>query len=210
MRIAVLGAGRGSAELIDFLQREGRAEEIVILDDRRAELTQPILGVAVTGVLADARALASDGWKIALGIANAKSIAIRRDVMNRFAIPEEAWLTFVDSRASVSSNALIGSGSIVYPGACVAVGASAGRGCALYYNSVLHHDSQLGDGTVLTAGALVAGNVTIGSGCYIGIGAAIRDGVTIGDNVLVGMGAVVTRDVAAGSIVAGVPARVRR
>jgi acetyltransferase-like isoleucine patch superfamily enzyme len=41
----------------------------------------------------------------------------------------------------------------------------------------------------------------------IGSGAVILAGVTIGEGALVGAGAVVTRDVEAGAVVAGVPAR---
>jgi acetyltransferase-like isoleucine patch superfamily enzyme len=47
-------------------------------------------------------------------------------------------------------------------------------------------------------------------GASIGSGAVILAGVTIGAGALVGAGAVVTRDVAPGSVVAGVPARFLR
>jgi UDP-2-acetamido-3-amino-2,3-dideoxy-glucuronate N-acetyltransferase len=47
-------------------------------------------------------------------------------------------------------------------------------------------------------------------GASIGSGAVILCGVTIGERALIGAGAVVTRDVAAGEIVAGVPARLLR
>src|SRR5918998_5439595 len=47
-------------------------------------------------------------------------------------------------------------------------------------------------------------------GASIGSGAAILCGVTIGEGAMVGAGAVVTRDVAAGEVVAGVPARLLR
>jgi acetyltransferase-like isoleucine patch superfamily enzyme len=50
--------------------------------------------------------------------------------------------------------------------------------------------------------------VTIGDGAIIGGGSVIKAGVTIGKNSVVAMGAVVTKDVPAGTVVLGVPARV--
>jgi acetyltransferase-like isoleucine patch superfamily enzyme len=46
-------------------------------------------------------------------------------------------------------------------------------------------------------------------GASIGSGAVVLGGIRVGAHALVGAGAVVTRDVAPGSVVAGVPARVR-
>ncbi len=49
--------------------------------------------------------------------------------------------------------------------------------------------------------------IRVESGAAIGSGAVILGGVTIGERALVGAGAVITRDVAAGAVVAGVPAK---
>jgi len=50
----------------------------------------------------------------------------------------------------------------------------------------------------------------VSHGASIGSGAVILCGVTIGAEAMIGAGAVVTRDVAAGTVVAGVPARLLR
>jgi acetyltransferase-like isoleucine patch superfamily enzyme len=51
-------------------------------------------------------------------------------------------------------------------------------------------------------------DVHIGDDCFIGAHAIILPGVTIGDNCIVAAASVVARDVPAGSLVAGSPARI--
>lgn len=51
-------------------------------------------------------------------------------------------------------------------------------------------------------------DIRIGRGCWIAAGAIVSGGVTIGDDSIVAAGAVVTSDVPAGSLAAGIPARV--
>ena len=66
------------------------------------------------------------------------------------------------------------------------------------------------DGSMQTDGDWTVIPTLVERGASIGSGAVIVAGVTIGANAMIGAGAVVTKDVPAGTIVAGIPSRVIR
>lgn len=85
-----------------------------------------------------------------------------------------------------------------------------GRGVMIAANAALYsYDHSLAPDIPICDQPLVAkGPITIQDEAWIGTGAIILSGVTIGEGAVVGAGAVVTKDVPAGGIAAGNPARI--
>lgn len=73
-----------------------------------------------------------------------------------------------------------------------------------------HHEFANANVAVLDQGSSASAPVTIGEGSWLGINVCIMPGVTLGPGCVVGAGAVVNKSFPAGSIIAGVPAKLLR
>ena len=99
----------------------------------------------------------------------------------------------IGNNVSIMYNLLCMSGG----GITIEDGAQIAANCSLISNN---HDFK--DRKILTCKPIV-----IKKNVWIGAGSIILPGVTIGENAIVGAGSVVTKDVAANTVVAGVPAK---
>jgi acetyltransferase-like isoleucine patch superfamily enzyme len=75
---------------------------------------------------------------------------------------------------------------------------------------ITDHTHNARAGQLIDAQGVVDRPVVIDEDVWLGVGSVVLPGVHIGRGSIVGAGAVVTRDIPAGSVVAGVPARVLR
>ncbi len=113
----------------------------------------------------------------------------------------------ISRAATVSHSARLGTGVMLAPGAVVNAAARLGDGVIVNTNASVGYDCIIGDCTHIAPGVAMGGSVMIGSQTLVGIGASIVPGVTIGEGAVIGAGTVVVRDVPAGAVVVGNPAR---
>lgn len=203
MRLAVLGASGHGKVVADAAEAAGW-QEIVFFDDAWPDLQEngPWLVKGDTNALMDGLG-EYDG--VIVGIGNN---AIRANKQMQLVNAGAAVVTIIHPAATVSPHARVGSGSVVLAQAVVNTCATVGAGAIVNTGSVVEHDCEVGNFSHISPNAVLAGGVRLQEQCWVGAGASVRQLLEVGNSAVIGMGAVVTKDVSAGSVVSGNPARV--
>ena len=122
----------------------------------------------------------------------------------------------------------------IEPGAIIRDKVEIGDNAVIMMGAVINIGAVIGEGTVIDMGAVLGGRATVGKNCHIGAGtvlagvieppsaqpviiednvviganAVVLEGCRVGEGAVVAAGAVVVNDVPAGTVVAGMPAKV--
>ena len=196
MDLCIAGAGGVGREAYDAALAAGVAVR-AFLDDRLG-------GTVVRGLPVLAPADAPAGASYLIGIADPHvRHRLARLLDERGLVP----VTVIHPRAIIGPDTTLGTGCLVLGGAHVSSSIRIGDHAQVQYNATVGHDAVLADRVTVYPGANVSGSVFLDEDVTVGSNAVVLQGLKVGRGAFVGAGAVVTRDVAAGLVVVGAPAR---
>ena len=136
--------------------------------------------------------------------------AARKKVAKQFLEYGYKLLSVVHPTSSVSPHAQVAEGVLIAAHSVIGPSAVVGEGVIVNNGAIIDHDCTVAPWAHLGPNASLGGDVTVREGAFIGAGAVVLPGVKIEGWSTVGAGAVVTRNVAAHTVVMGIPARESR
>ena len=203
--ILIYGAGGLGKEVLSLVRALDQFEPVGFIDDGVKKGTV-VKGLKVLGGVDFLNSYSPPvNMVLAVGDPSTKAMLVKMIDPSRVYFPVLIHPSvIVQDEGSMS----IAGGTIIAAGCILTTDISIGAHVLINLNTTVGHDTSIGDFSSIMPGTNVAGGVHIEAGVLVGSGTNIMNGIRVGEFSRIGMGSVVIRDVAPGTTVAGVPAKV--
>ncbi|ROI09231.1 hexapeptide transferase [Chryseobacterium sp. H3056] len=202
----IIGSGGFAKELLQIACETGR--EVIFYNDFPAAPDILYDEFHVIHSLKDARTLFEKQPEFTLGLGNPR---LRKMMYEKMKAEGGILTSLISQHAYIGAYGTeIAQGVNILAGTKISNGTTVGTGTMLYYNSIVTHDVKVGEFCEISPDVKLLGGCIIGDNTWLGAGSVIFPKVRIGKDVIVAAGAVVRDDVPDGTMVAGIPATVKK
>lgn len=218
LRFYILGQGNFAiAMLLDNLQASFPQQNIAveIIGNIPAEINESLVyPYATPGITCTERFheewVPDSGIPCLYGSVGKSRKAIVNFFAERYGITPDRYLTSIHPSSTCSTTLQHGHGLYVGPLSVIGPQTHFGDFVAINRKVSVGHHTVLEDYVGLNPGVDIAGICHLGKGVIIGAGATVLDKVKIGEGSVIGAGSVVTKDIPAGVVAYGIPAKIIR
>lgn len=204
-QIYLVGCGGHGRVVLDALLSAGL--NVAGIADPALTRGDTVFGVPVMGGNELLDRLDPGGALLANGLGANPDVAARRRFFEGVVERGFSFAKLRHPSVVTGRDCTFGDGSQVMAGAVLQYGVTVGENAVINTRASIDHCCEIGAHSFVSPGVVLTGNVKVGEGVFIGAGAIVLPGVTIGARSIVGAGAMVHKDIPAGRIVAGNPAK---
>ena len=201
----MVGGGGFGRELAQYAVDTGRFRLKGVLDDRAGEGFDSPHGLEVLGTISGYEIRPGQVFLLAVG-----NPETRQRIVERYEAAGAVFESVIHPLAYVASTAKLGRGIVVAPFATVGASATVSDFVQVHFYASVAHDTITGPFAALSPYSVVNGGGKLEECVFLGTRATVNPGKRVGAHSRVAAGSVVYRDVPAGSIASGNPAKSRR
>jgi len=144
-------------------------------------------------------------------IGSTDNVNTRAAVYSRHTGKKYNFISLLHPNSSISKiDVKLGNGFLALANSLIGPGVTIGDNVLINSGAIIEHESSIGNHCHIASGAVVCGNCHLGQKIHLGAGATVNQNIRIGDGAIIASGSVVTRHVEANTMVAGVPAKMKR
>jgi acetyltransferase EpsM len=207
-KLMILGAGRQATETFCLLEDIGMANGVVGFVQDELPEKETIMNVPVITREVVLRDFNSSTRPMVIGAIG--TIKDNKRMVEIFLRAGFEFFSAIPGSINLSRQKFIGVGVTVGQGTILTVNVTIDDHTLINIGCTLSHDVKIGKYVNISPGVHLAGYVTVEDEVFIGTAATMIPRVTIGKGSYVAAGACVTQDVPPYSMVAGVPAKVKK
>jgi sugar O-acyltransferase (sialic acid O-acetyltransferase NeuD family) len=206
--LVIIGAGGFGGEVLQYLRDATRGVpgiEIRAFFDDRTDIEPAALdGVPLLGTIDSYHPDRDDQALVAIGDPD-----VRTRVISTLRGRGASFFDLVHPTAFVATTARIGNGCIIGPFCGIGNRAVLGDHVVMPWYASVAHDATVGSYAVFSPYSTVNGGASLGEGAFLGTHAVVNPLQNVGPWAKVAAGSVVYREVPAGQLALGNPARAR-
>jgi acetyltransferase EpsM len=205
----IVGAGRHAAETFYLLHDIDAAVNVLgfAVDDPGS--TAAFMGKKLFSIkeLISSYEGRSDKPELLVAIG---TVEVNKRLVQQFRNAGFSFFNAIHPSIKIDRQAFIGQGVTICEGTVFTCNISVGNHAIINIGCTISHDCVIGDHVNISPGCHLAGNVHLENDVFVGTGATFIPKVKVGKGSIVAAGACVTTDVPPGTMVAGVPAIVKK
>lgn len=206
----IIGAKGFAKEILEILNQKNETENLCFYDDVNSETCLKLYDkFEVINNLEKAKSyFETVSPNFTLGIGNPDLRAI---LYQKFKNIGGELTSTISNHSDIGSFGVeIGKGCNILGGVKISNDVTIGLGTMIYYNSIVTHDVKIGKFVEISPNVTVLGRAQISDSARLGAGSIIFPDIKIGKNAIVAAGSVVRKNVPENTMVAGVPATIKK